>query len=150
MYRSISIHLFFSIILLAVSCKTVPTMNEQSKYIEEIRKAEADFAAKLKDDGMALAFLEFAAPDAVLNRNDKLYRGKEEIRAYLESSTLTDVQLDWAPDHIEVSQSGDLGYTFGPYTFSARDSKGNQIAAEGIFHTVWKRQEDGSWKYVWD
>jgi ketosteroid isomerase-like protein len=21
---------------------------------------------------------------------------------------------------------------------------------QGVFHTVWKRQPDGTWKYVWD
>ncbi|MFC2138829.1 YybH family protein, partial [Bacteroidota bacterium] len=60
------------------------------------------------------------------------------------------VKLEWKPDYIDVSTSGDLGYTFGKFTFSAKDTTGKLIESEGIFHTVWKRQEDGSWKYVWD
>ena len=25
-----------------------------------------------------------------------------------------------------------------------------EVEYKGIFHTVWKRQSDNSWKYVWD
>jgi ketosteroid isomerase-like protein len=49
-----------------------------------------------------------------------------------------------------VSACGDLGYTWGSYTFTATDSLGATHRSEGIFHTVWKRQPDGSWKFVWD
>jgi ketosteroid isomerase-like protein len=31
-----------------------------------------------------------------------------------------------------------------------KDSVGNKKDFKGIFHTVWKKQKDGSWKYVWD
>ena len=51
---------------------------------------------------------------------------------------------------MDVSESGDLAYTYGKYTFSAFDSNAKKIEAKGIFHTVWKRQEDGSWKFVYD
>ena len=51
-------------------------------------------------------------------------------------------------DHFDVdaAASGDLGYTYGKYQFSAVDSSGQEIKAEGIFHTVWKKQPDGFWK----
>ena len=46
--------------------------------------------------------------------------------------------------------SRDLGYTYGHYTFSYIDSGGNKIENKGVFHTVWKRQSDGTWRFVWD
>ena len=58
--------------------------------------------------------------------------------------------LVWKPDYVDVSESGDLAYTYGKYTFTSRDSTGRKVVSKGIFHTVWKRQEDGSWKFVWD
>ena len=63
---------------------------------------------------------------------------------------MENIKLEWKPDYIDVSISGDLGYTYGKFTFSAIDTTGKLIESEGIFHTVWKKQEDGSWKYVWD
>lgn len=47
-------------------------------------------------------------------------------------------------------KSGDLAYTYGKYNFSALSTNGEKISSTGIFHTVWKKQDDGSWKYVWD
>ncbi|MEI9943504.1 MAG: DUF4440 domain-containing protein [Chitinophagaceae bacterium] len=58
--------------------------------------------------------------------------------------------MTWTPDFIEVSENGDLGYTFGKYTWSTKDSAGQAQEYKGVFHTVWKKQEDGQWKYVWD
>jgi len=61
-----------------------------------------------------------------------------------------DQQLEWAPDFVDVSSSGDLAYTYGKFTFSFKDSLGNKVENKGIFHTVWKRQSNGEWKFVWD
>lgn len=36
------------------------------------------------------------------------------------------------------------------YTYSVTDSTGETKSSSGIFHTVWKRQADGTWKFVWD
>jgi len=43
-----------------------------------------------------------------------------------------------------------MGYTYGKYIWSSTDPAGKPITFNGIFHTVWKKQPDGSWKYVWD
>lgn len=137
-------------LIVLISACTTDTMENKEELIESVRQAEADFAARLKEAGMAAAFTEFAAPDAVISRNNRLYKGKEAIREYLSSSTLSDVRLEWAPDHIDVSESGDMAYTYGPYTFRATDPEGQPVVSEGIFHTVWRKQPDGSWKFVWD
>jgi ketosteroid isomerase-like protein len=51
---------------------------------------------------------------------------------------------------VDVAASGDLAYTYGQYTISSKDENGKEITKSGVFHTVWKQQSDGSWKYVWD
>ncbi len=117
---------------------------------EQVAQAEASFNQMAAEEGVAEAFLFFAAEDAVLNRNGSLIRGKEEIASYFDLQPYRDVQLTWHPDFIDIAQSGDLAYTYGNYSFSATDSSGQIITTTGIFHTVWKRQEDGSWKYVYD
>jgi ketosteroid isomerase-like protein len=130
------------------------TMNQPKKTTEELKneiiQAEHDFATMAKEKGMAEAFLAFAAEDAVLNRNDSLIKGKLAIKAYFDKQTLTDNQLAWEPDFVDVAASGDLGHTYGKYTFSAVTPSGKTIQAEGVFNTVWKRQADGNWKFVWD
>lgn len=101
----------------------------------------------VKDKGIHDAFISFAAEDAVLKRR-RLIIGKAAIDEHLKSSTSKN--LSWRPDFVDVSSSGDLGYTYGNYIFKYADSLGNPLEDKGIFHTVWKRQADGSWKFVWD
>ena len=72
------------------------------------------------------------------------------MAAYFDRIKLRNISLDWYPDFIEVSDAGDLGYTYGHYTFSATDAEGKPVQDAGIFHTVWKRQADGQWRFVWD
>jgi len=31
-----------------------------------------------------------------------------------------------------------------------KDEQGKIAEYKGVFHTVWKKQADKSWKYVWD
>jgi ketosteroid isomerase-like protein len=124
------------------------TIREKAKI--EILAAEANFQQMAKDSGVAVAFEHFAAPDAVINRNDLLLVGLDAIVTYMKNSKVTSVKLLWTPDFVEASDDGTLGYTYGRYTFSAIDPEGKPISSTGIFHTVWRRQPNGEWKYVWD
>ena len=54
--------------------------------------------------------------------------------------------LSWEPLRAEIAASQDLGYTFGRYAL--RD--GETVKAYGVYVTVWKKQPDGSWKFVLD
>ena len=127
-------------------------MNDEKTAVEkwknEIIEAEEQFAQKLKEDGLEKAFLAFAAEDAVLMRNNNLIIGKPDIAIYLKDKTTK--KLSWKPDFVDVSASGDLAYTFGKYSFSYADENGIKKEDKGVFHTVWKRQTNGTWKFVWD
>lgn len=139
--------IFILLFLPLGSCKTESKTSDIEKWKAEIRQVETDFAQRVKDEGIHDAFVSFAAEDAVLNRG-RLIIGKAAIDDFLKSSTSK--SLSWSPDYVEVSYSGDLGYTYGSYIYKYVDSLGNPHEDKGIFHTVWKRQTDGSWKFVWD
>lgn len=114
----------------------------------EIITTEIQFSDMAKKEGMNIAFLNFVADDGVLLRNDKLIKGKDSIKQFMKNSSSRG--LSWKPDFVDVSTSGDLGYTYGKYLFKYKDSLGNDKTSEGIFHTVWKKQPDNTWKFVWD
>ena len=145
-----SVILFAAIFCLTVSCNKKPIPDLSAKAKEEILKAEKDFAASAAQNGVSAAFLEYAAENAVISRSDTTIRGKVAIKAYMESNAVDDMKLEWDPEYVDAAKSGELGYTYGPYRFSAKDSEGNPIESKGTFHTVWKKQEDGKWKFVWD
>jgi ketosteroid isomerase-like protein len=58
--------------------------------------------------------------------------------------------LAWQPLLVEVSKSGDLGYSIGSYEARKTDASGTHVVGTGKYMTVWRRQKDGSWKVVFD
>jgi len=139
------------VVVLNLSSCSPDEKHDLDKWKKEISDTEHAFATMAKEEGIPKAFLSFAANDVVLLRNNSLIIGKDNLRTSYEKSLTTGTgSLTWSPDFVDVSSSGDLGYTYGKYVYASMDSLGNSISHEGIFHTVWKRQHDGSWKFVWD
>lgn len=136
------------IFLIISSCNTIKRDKQVEK--EEIIAIEHAFMERVSERGLRDAFTHFADDHAVLARNNQLIRGKKEIMKYYDQQEGKDIQLTWEPEYVEVADCGDLAYTFGTYTYSIKDSTGYESTSKGIFHTIWKRQEDGSWKYVYD
>ncbi len=135
--------------LLSVLCAiNISCVHSPEKDREDIARTEGDFASMAADSGIAEAFFYFAADSAVILRGGKLIKGRDAIGEYYRHNLKPGTRLMWAPDFVDVS--GDLGYTYGKYTHVAPDSAGNITESHGMFHTVWKRQPDGSWRYVWD
>jgi len=124
--------------------------NQLEKYKSEILLTEKQFEALVNKEGLSKAFLAFAADNVVLNRNNTVFKGKKAVKAFFKSQSIKDIILNWTPDFVDVAASGDLGYTYGNYNLSAIDANGKRIKMKGIFHTVWKKQLDGNWRFVWD
>ena len=147
--------IIFLLLLSLLSCSS-PEDSKESKLNDEnakqdIEKAEKDFAQMAADKGIAEAFYFFADPNATIKRqNDSLIHGKEAIKNFYSAPFYQKATVTWSPDFVETSPDGDMGYTYGKYVWSSTDSTGDPITFNGVFHTVWKKQPDGSWKYVWD
>jgi ketosteroid isomerase-like protein len=140
----------FIVPIILLSCSHNQTgLREKSKV--EIAAAEKDFEKMAAEKGIAEAFAFFADSNATIKRqNDTLIKGKENIRHFYSGDFFKNASVKWAPDFIDASASGDIGYTYGKFNWQSKDSTGKTQEFSGIFHTVWKRQNDGSWKYVWD
>ncbi|MBS2210594.1 DUF4440 domain-containing protein [Carboxylicivirga mesophila] len=138
-----------AILLLLTIVACTSQTNTMTNYLEEVKQTELAFAQMAKEKGVTEAFLFYAAEDAVIMRNNKLIKGKDAIQAYFEDHTDTyqNIELKWSPDKVDVAASGDLAYTYGNYQLINHTSG---ETSEGIFHTVWKRQGDGQWRFVWD
>ncbi len=141
---------FFLIVLFVFGCTNPDPHDNREQYVEEIRATEWAFDSLAQVEGLAVAFGTYAAPDAVIKRSGKLIKGPEDIRSYYEADEVPCESLSWKPTHIEASISGDLASTYGDYVYTFIDSTGVKQERTGHFHTVWKRQEDGNWKFIWD
>lgn len=138
------------VIVLMESCVLTTNKEQKEKWKKEIMMVEEDFCTMAAKDGITKAFIYYAADSAVLLRSNKLIKGKAAIISAYENLNSDKMKLDWKPDFVEVSDAGDMAYTYGEYVFEETDSIGNISSVKGVFYTVWKRQADGSWKFVWD
>jgi ketosteroid isomerase-like protein len=141
------------VILLACFATRSFQLNAQSRqqWINEVVAAEKSFCEDLKSKGVAYAFSAHAAEDAVIKReNDSLIYGKAGIGKYYSSPAYKNAIADWKPDYTDVSADGTMAWTYGKYTWTFTEETGRKNTFSGVFHTVWKRQPNGSWKYVWD
>jgi ketosteroid isomerase-like protein len=139
----------FSLCLVASCTENKMIETEASK--KEIAEAEKAFETMAKEKGIAEAFAFYADSNAVIKRrNDSLIKGKEAIRNFYGADFYKTASVTWSPDFIETSPDGNLGYTYGKYLWQSKDSTGKTNENRGVFHTVWKKQKDGSWRYVWD
>lgn len=148
MYKQVYISLL--VVLILSGCKKSETNGNIAQWKSEIVKVEQDFNDMAQEKGLVEAFYNYAANDGVIRRNRKIIKGKVAIREWYKKDVRPNETLTWKPTFVDVSSSGDLAYTYGEFIFTSIDSTGAKKVSKGIFHTVWKRQKDGSWKFVWD
>lgn len=78
--------------------------------------------------------------------------GREEVerlaRRLFDAPTFT--SLSWEPVYAQVAAAGDLGFTLGNYLAKGTDEEGQEIGRRGNYVTIWRKQEDGSWKVAFD
>ncbi|HEY0174193.1 MAG TPA: nuclear transport factor 2 family protein [Pyrinomonadaceae bacterium] len=116
------------------------------RALAPVVEAEHAFARLSIAQGMKPAFLRYAAPDGVIfNRNGPV----NAIETWAQRDPAPAGLLTWWPVYADVASSGDMGWTTGPYEF--RDNPSDAKPSDtGHFFTVWRRQPDGSWKFVLD
>lgn len=116
---------------------------------EAMMQADRDFSRLSIEQGMYEAFDTYMTDSATIYRNHQHpFTGREAIRSILPKDDLG--TLKWEPLYADIAQSGDLGYTLGKYEYIFTDSTGAEQISKGYYVTIWKKQADGSWKYVFD
>jgi ketosteroid isomerase-like protein len=148
MHRHIYIAFILSIIL--IGCNKSKTNENKTLWKSQILKVEQDFNDLAQKEGLIIAFETYAAPDGIIKRGGKTIKGRAAITEWYRKDSRPNETLNWKPVFVDVSASGDLAYTYGGAVLTSIDSTGKKIERIGEFHTIWKRQEDGNWKFVWD
>ncbi|MEO7394855.1 MAG: nuclear transport factor 2 family protein [Chitinophagaceae bacterium] len=129
-------------LFLIISCKPEPTPlkeNPQNGMID----ADIAFSDLSKLKGMKNAFINYIDNNGILLRPDQLpIKGADAIDflSQVDDATYT---LNWIPEGAEVATSGDLGFTYGIYTLHGQDT-----VFRGNYVNIWKKQEDGKWKFI--
>lgn len=126
-----------------------PRPRQVAAAIATIMRTDSVFAIRADRNGIAAAFAQFAAPEAVLLAGTELVIGPSAIREFYAANSVGS-SLIWEPVYGDVAGSADLGFTVGEYIFTGRGPTGAAIQRFGKYLTVWKRQPNGGWKFVAD
>ena len=105
--------------------------------------AFSDYSVK---HGIQKAFIEFADDSVVLLKPKQMpiVRKLNLIKSY-EGKSDSGVVLTWRPAKAIIAESGELGYSYGFWTFIAKTD-----TSRGTYLTVWKKDANGQWKYIAD
>ena len=119
------------------SCETLEELATQ------VRAAETAFAATMaaRDSD---SFATFVADEALFFGGRGVLRGRAAVaagwRRFFEGPA---APFSWAPETVEVLDSGTLALSSGPVL----NPEGKQI---GIFNSIWRLEADGRWRVVFD
>ena len=147
---------FVLILLTTVFACTSPPAEEELASVEEISTDPAvlldidkEFSSRSKKNGLADAFTFYADNDAVMLEQGSLpIVGKNNITKSFTSMDDAQIQMTWEPIKAEMAASGDMGYTYGKYFLTTKDSV--ELTSIGYYVSIWKKQKDGDWKFVLD
>jgi ketosteroid isomerase-like protein len=115
-----------------------------------LAKMEDDFCVMAREKGIFAAFEYFAAPDvAFVDTDPRKFRGLAAVRERM-GPDQPGVSVIWSAMFTDVSDDGTLGYNWGRYEWRSPGPDDKERVRTGFFLTIWKRQPDGTWRYVMD
>jgi ketosteroid isomerase-like protein len=136
----------FTVILFFSACQfEFRKEDKRVKALNEMQQTDVDFSNFSKEKGIRKAFLEYMEDDGVLLRPDHLPIIGADAIEFLSSMNDSLIELTWEPHGGDVSETGDMGYTYGVYTL-----KDSENFSKGTYVTIWRKQKDETWKFVLD
>ena len=113
----------------------------------QMLEADRSFSNMSRDKGMKAAFIEYIDSAGVLLRPNQVPLLGGNAIDYLTNINDTAFHLTWEPKNGTIAKSGDLGFSYGVYKLvpSTKDT-----AIFGTYVSIWRKQANGSWKFVLD
>ncbi len=136
-----------SFLLLLLIAFILSAKNNNSIEVERLKQTELAFSKLCGEKGMKISFLAYADKNVIKAEGDNQFPviGIDSLAASF-SDERENFKLEWYPTKVEVSKSKDLGFTFGNWILT----KTNGDKKYGIYYTVWKKQKDNTWKFIFD
>ncbi len=134
-------------VILIQNCSSAKEFDMKSG-VKKLMETDREFSKTSLKIGAAEAFNMYAAEGAImLTAGRQPIYGKKAVKKIMMG---IESILRWEPVDGQVAASGDLGYTWGRYVATAKDEQGNETEFHGKYVSIWKKQKDGSWKWIVD
>lgn len=133
----------------AAICTLAPAMAAAGP-VDEMMAADTAFSEMAQSESVPAAFAAYADKDVrMFPVGAQPYTGRdamiEQFAQWPEGATLV-----WTPVEGIAGPSGDFGFTWGRYVFSAPGADGQRTSSHGKYVSIWRRDDDGNWKFVAD
>lgn len=136
---------FFASIFFSCKEEKKITPDDKASRALELMSFERSFSQMSESKGMKNTFIDYLDSNGVLLCPNQFPIVGANAIDYLIQQDDAAYTLTWDPQHAFVSDSGDLGYTYGLYIMKpvAEDT-----LCYGTYTHIWKKQGDGKWKLV--
>lgn len=121
---------------------------------KELMDVDRAFSRLSIQKGYLEAFYSYIADDGLTVSSGGPPANKETYRKRVEALKMQanpiQVQLVWEPVLADVALSEDLGFTSGSFALTVTDPSGRKDVQRGYYLSIWTKQPDGTWKFVFD
>lgn len=128
-------------LLLLCACREAPATGDRAR--QQVTATELAFARTMAERDFA-AFQDFLSSETVFFTGPEPLRGRAQVAQWWQRY-FTDkaAPFSWAPDRVEVLDSGTLALSTGPVF----DPEGKPVAR---FVSIWRQEAPGRWRIVFD
>lgn len=120
-----------------------------AKEKEAMKEADIAFSNLSKAKGMKEAFLKYMDTAAVMLRPGRMPLKGMDAAQFIYNQNDSSFILTWVPRGAEIASAGDMGYTYGIWTVYQKKWLSDSVS-QGTYVTIWKKQSNGTWKFVLD
>jgi len=110
---------------------------------EQLLDCDRQFSKMSEEKGLRAAYLEYVDSNIVLLKPNSLPIASGYAIDFITQLNDRNQTMSWVPKSGFVSESGDLGYTYGLYSIKSRSSDSVHF---GTYLSLWKRHSDSTWK----
>lgn len=143
--RFLFIFCFLPLVLTSCLFKKKKDADGPAADTQQLIQADMAFSSLSETRGMKNAFIEYMDSNGILLRPQHFPILEAGAIDFFISQDDSEFTLTWKPKNAVLASSGDLGFTYGIY---ALQPKGRDTVLYGTYVNIWKRQEDGSWKFI--
>ncbi len=137
-------------LLIVCSCKK-SVIADQSNEVSLLRQTADSLLSALaaKDADRFAGYYDLNA--LFISLESGLHHGREDIKkSYGAGFALPNFYISGTIQDVQVSKSGDMGYTLIPWVSYFIPESGEKIERKGLNLIVWKKQDNGSWRVMVD
>ena len=122
---------------------------------ESLYAADRAFSSLSLEKGLMEAFSTYIADNGLTVSNDGRPPATkdsylEQLKKMRAQNEKSETRLIWQPLYASISNGKDLGFSVGRYHATSFGPTGQEFTATGFYLTIWKKQQDGQWRFIFD